>query len=119
MSDEIEQIERSAPIEPSVRSCPDRRGPGSLPEIVLPTARSLRLSDAEHMAIRDSMRRFSWARNPYATPDATYGPAQSRVLNAQGFERARDAITAWPGYAPTPLVNLSGIARLAEAVAAQ
>ena len=75
------------------------------------------MSDAEHMAIRDSMRRFSWARNPYATPDATYGPAQSRVLNAQGFERARDAITAWPGYAPTPLVNLSGIARLAGVAA--
>ena len=63
--------------------------------------------------MRDSRREFSWARNPYATPDATYGPAQWRVLNEPGFERARDVITAWPGYAPTPLVNLCGIARLA------
>lgn len=63
--------------------------------------------------MRDSWREFSWARNPYATPDATYGPAQLRVVNAPGFERARDVITAWPGYAPTPLLHLSGIARRA------
>ena len=28
------------------------------------------------------------------------------VLTAAGFERAKAAITAWPGYAPTPLIDL-------------
>ncbi len=32
------------------------------------------------------------------------------VLPASGFRRAKAAITAWPGYAATPLVDLPGIA---------
>jgi diaminopropionate ammonia-lyase len=32
------------------------------------------------------------------------------TLPAGGFRRARRAIAAWPGYAPTPLVDLPGIA---------
>lgn len=30
------------------------------------------------------------------------------VLPVSGFRRAKDAITAWPGYAPTPLIDLPG-----------
>lgn len=33
------------------------------------------------------------------------------VLPAGGFRRARTEITAWPGYAPTPLVPLADVAR--------
>ena len=39
------------------------------------------------------------------------------VLNAAGFRRARAEITAWPGYAPTPLVNLPTLAALAGVAA--
>jgi diaminopropionate ammonia-lyase len=35
------------------------------------------------------------------------------VLNSAGFRRARTEIASWPGYAPTPLVDLPGVARLA------
>ena len=33
------------------------------------------------------------------------------VLPAGGFNRAKAEITAWPGYAPTPLRDLPDIAR--------
>lgn len=35
------------------------------------------------------------------------------VLPEGGFRRARDAIRAWPGYAPTPLLDLPAIAAVA------
>jgi diaminopropionate ammonia-lyase len=57
--------------------------------------------------------RFALAANPSARPGADYGPKQAAVLDAEGLETARQTITAWPGYAPTPLVELSGIARAA------
>lgn len=50
--------------------------------------------------------------NPRAAgPDAPYGPAQQAVLNQAAFAAARDEIRQWPGYAPTPLVALPGLAR--------
>lgn len=55
--------------------------------------------------------RFSLAQNPQARRGAAYGPAQAAVLDEAGLARARAVITAWPGYAPTPLVSLPGIAR--------
>jgi diaminopropionate ammonia-lyase len=39
-----------------------------------------------------------------------YGVPGVTVLPAAGFRRAKAAITAWPGYARTPLRELSGIA---------
>lgn len=54
---------------------------------------------------------FKLAFNPGATPDAPYGPRQSAVLNAEGLAVARRCIAAWPGYQPTPLVDLPGLAR--------
>ena len=39
------------------------------------------------------------------------------VLPEGGYRRARAAITAWPGYAPTPLVALEDVARAARVAA--
>ena len=52
------------------------------------------------------------ALNPNASRDG-YGPAQERVLNADGLDSARAVISAWPGYEPTPLLALPGLARAA------
>jgi diaminopropionate ammonia-lyase len=41
------------------------------------------------------------------------GPRENRVLDGPGFAAARAAITAWPGYAPTPLRELHGLAAAA------
>ena len=54
---------------------------------------------------------FTLAENPRARPGADYGAEQAAVLDGAGLERARAAITAWPGYAPTPLRDLAGLAR--------
>jgi len=53
---------------------------------------------------------FELALNPGAEPKAAYGPRQAAVLNRQGLDVARRCIAAWPGYAPTPLVDLPGLA---------
>lgn len=50
------------------------------------------------------------ARNPGLRPAADYGPRQQAQLNAAGLAEARRCISAWPGYAPTPLVALPGLA---------
>lgn len=49
--------------------------------------------------------------NPRHRPDAPYGAAQAAVIDEASVRMARDAITAWPGYAPTPLLALPGLAR--------
>ncbi len=48
--------------------------------------------------------------NPHSAPETPYGPALRAILNAEGFESARRDISGWPGYAPTPLHRLSGLA---------
>ncbi len=53
---------------------------------------------------------FRLALNPGATPEAGYGDRQAAVLDAAGLAEARRCIAAWPGYAPTPLVELTGLA---------
>ncbi|WP_439580483.1 diaminopropionate ammonia-lyase [Elioraea sp.] len=42
---------------------------------------------------------------------AANGHAGTPVLDDAGFRAARDAITSWPRYAPTPLHDLPGLAR--------
>jgi diaminopropionate ammonia-lyase len=42
---------------------------------------------------------------------AAKGRVGASVLDEAGFRAARDAITCWPGYSPTPLVDLPGLAR--------
>ena len=51
---------------------------------------------------------------PGSAPGAAYGPRQLAVLNPAGLAEARRAIALWPGYAPTPLVALPGLARRLE-----
>lgn len=46
-------------------------------------------------------------------PAAAYGARQAAVLDQAGFVAARAEITAWEGYAPTPLIALPGLARAA------
>jgi diaminopropionate ammonia-lyase len=46
-----------------------------------------------------------------AAADAPYGAGCAAVLSAEGFSAAEREITSWPGYAPTPLVALPGLAR--------
>lgn len=48
--------------------------------------------------------------NPLADPTAAYGSAQAAILNDDAFALAKATITAWPGYAPTPLVALPALA---------
>ena len=51
-------------------------------------------------------------RNPAAAPAAEhYGAARSAVLSHSGFSAALAEISSWPGYAPTPLVELPALAR--------
>jgi diaminopropionate ammonia-lyase len=50
-------------------------------------------------------------RNPRKLPaEAPYGKPQADVLNEAGFAAAFAEITSWPGYEPTPLVALPGLA---------
>ena len=49
-------------------------------------------------------------RNPRLDRGAAYGASLRAILNAEGFATARAEISAWPGYAPTPLVALPGLA---------
>ncbi|SDE31003.1 diaminopropionate ammonia-lyase [Limimaricola pyoseonensis] len=56
-------------------------------------------------------------RNPLADPQAAYGEAQEAILSDAGLAQARAAITAWPGYATTPLHRLEGLAREAGVAA--
>ncbi len=51
--------------------------------------------------------------NAKAAPGAPYGPRQRAVLSLDAFERARAEISSWPGYAPTPLHDLAGLAAAA------
>ena len=47
---------------------------------------------------------------PNASAQTVYGPALEAILSEAGFEAARREIASWPGYAPTPLRRLSGLA---------
>lgn len=54
---------------------------------------------------------------PRCLPNPRQGAPGIVVLPAGGFRRARADISAWPGYAPTPLHALPGIAREAGVAA--
>jgi diaminopropionate ammonia-lyase len=63
----------------------------------------------------DLIERFpvGFVAGPNAGQAAEYGTDQQTVLNADGFQTARQEITSWPGYAPTPLIALPGLAAAA------
>ena len=48
--------------------------------------------------------------NAQADRARPWGPAENAILSEDGFRAARDEITAWSAYAPTPLVLLPGLA---------
>ena len=52
--------------------------------------------------------------NSLADRNAEYGPDQLTVLNDEAFAVAQSTISAWPGYAPTPLVSLNTLAAKAK-----
>jgi diaminopropionate ammonia-lyase len=53
-------------------------------------------------------QKFQMLENPrHGVPGIT-------ILPAAGFRRAKAVITGWPGYEPTPLLTLPGIADVAE-----
>jgi len=58
--------------------------------------------------------RFSLIINPNAAPAMPYGGEQAAILNACGLQTARREISSWPGYKPTPLISLPGLARAAN-----
>ena len=51
------------------------------------------------------------ALNPQYESHSLYPREAEKVLNADGFGRAKQSISQWPGYAPTPLLELSDLAR--------
>ncbi len=53
---------------------------------------------------------FTLCVNPAARDDAAWTPAQDAILNDDALAAARATISAWPGYAPTPLHNLPALA---------
>ena len=52
-----------------------------------------------------------WVHNRSASRDRPYGPAERRILSHAAFLAAKAEIGSWPGYRPTPLVSLPGLAR--------
>jgi len=54
---------------------------------------------------------FATAKISYQAGQAQGGKAAYQVLSEQDFADACDEISAWDGYAPTPLIPLSGLAR--------
>ncbi|MBP2300491.1 diaminopropionate ammonia-lyase [Azospirillum picis] len=49
--------------------------------------------------------------NPRADREAPYGAPERAILSRAAFEEAMAEIGAWPGYVPTPLRSLGGLAR--------
>jgi len=56
-------------------------------------------------------RPFALVMNAAAKRDAPWTARQDEILSDRAFALARETISAWPGYAPTPLVALPGLAR--------
>jgi len=48
--------------------------------------------------------------NGLALKNAAFGGRAAEILGAEAFAEAKREISVWPGYAPTPLLPLSGLA---------
>jgi len=48
--------------------------------------------------------------NSLALRNAAFGGRAEEILGAEAFAEAKREITVWPGYAPTPLLPISGLA---------
>jgi diaminopropionate ammonia-lyase len=62
------------------------------------------------MAVQFPKLPFKLVENAHSAPTAEYGERQLDVLNPLGLAQARKCISAWPDYAPTPLISLPGLA---------
>ncbi|MBD3898246.1 diaminopropionate ammonia-lyase [Halomonas sp. ML-15] len=62
------------------------------------------------LILHDSVLHFA---NPRARRGEPIGPRPRAVLTQDAMIAARDEIRRWPGYAPTPLVELEGLAAAA------
>lgn len=54
---------------------------------------------------------FTLCLNPQASKSNPWTAEQDAILSDAGLDAARDTISNWPGYAPTPLVTLPALAR--------
>lgn len=61
------------------------------------------------MSLLTQVHPLKHQQNARAT-SADYGSRQEAVLSAAGIRRACEEIRGWPGYAPTPLRRLDGLA---------
>ncbi len=59
----------------------------------------------------DAPHPFDLVMNPQASRAAPWTGEQNDILNDEALAQARATISAWPGYAPTQLVDLGGLAR--------
>ncbi|WP_265307100.1 diaminopropionate ammonia-lyase [Verminephrobacter eiseniae] len=57
--------------------------------------------------------RLQCAMNLSAQPNAQYGERRQAILGGQAYLRAEQQIKRWPGYVPTPLRDLKGLAKAA------
>lgn len=54
---------------------------------------------------------FQLTANAMASRDTPYGEAQHAISSRESLAVARAEVASWPGYAPTPLIRLDGLAR--------
>ncbi len=71
------------------------------------------LSEPFHPMTALPQHPFTLLPNPRFEPGEPYGAHRATLLSAAAMEQARAVITAWPGYAVTPLCSLSGLAHSA------
>ncbi len=71
------------------------------------------LSEPFHPMTALPQHPFTLLPNPRFEPGEPYGPHRATLLSAAALEQASAVITAWSGYAQTPLCSLSGLARAA------
>ena len=51
-------------------------------------------------------------RNPLVEEDINFETLCDGIFSRKSFEDAKSVISAWPGYAPTPLIGLNGLSKL-------
>lgn len=54
-----------------------------------------------------------WCRNPRAVFTSHYPPEAAQTIHRPGVDEAMQTIRSWPGYAVTPLLTLTGVAKAA------
>ncbi|MFY0989516.1 diaminopropionate ammonia-lyase [Halomonas sp. C05BenzN] len=64
----------------------------------------------QQLLTHDAIRHFA---NPRARRGVPIGERQRAILSQAAMRDARDEIRTWPGYAPTPLIDLAGLASAA------